>query len=308
MIYERLDRVFANTTWLRYFRRARLRNLPIMGSDHGPMLIDTLPGQRRFNRNSKYEAFWSRDRTSHQIVHKVWAHNSDRTRTGGAADYFSTLLKIELLHLRRWHDDSYGNLDKRIQELSRLIQRTQLHIHRPGYHDWNRSLCSQLDHLLQCQDDYWRQRSKLCWLGQGDRNTHYFHHWATKRQAKNWISDIKDHDDQWVHSEDRVQEIMREHYQQFYSYEASYPADGSTSFTRETFLQNISTRLTEEHKQQLDTPFTAQEIKTAVFQMAAWKSPAHDGIPAGFFQTYWPIVQDSLISSIMEFFRHPVLA
>lgn len=42
--------------------------------------------------------------------------------------------------------------------------------------------------------------------------------------------------------------------------------------------------------------------------MAAWKSPAHDGIPAGFFQTYWPIVQDSLISSIMEFFRHPVLA
>lgn len=90
MIYERLDRVFANTTWLRYFRRARLRNLPIMGSDHGPMLIDTLPGQRRFNRNSKYEAFWSRDRTSHQIVQKVWAHNSDRTRTGGAADSFPT--------------------------------------------------------------------------------------------------------------------------------------------------------------------------------------------------------------------------
>lgn len=32
---------------------------------------------------------------------------------------------------------------------------------------------------------------------------------------------------------------------------------------------------------------TAEEIKQALFDMAPYKSPGPDGIPAGFYQLYW---------------------
>lgn len=40
----------------------------------------------------------------------------------------------------------------------------------------------------------------------------------------------------------------------------------------------------------LDAPFTALEVKEALFVMGAWKSPGPDGLHAGFFQDNWDLV------------------
>ena len=38
-IFEKLDRVFTNDQWILHFRDARVENLPIIGSDHGPIVL-----------------------------------------------------------------------------------------------------------------------------------------------------------------------------------------------------------------------------------------------------------------------------
>ena len=38
-IFEKLDKVLINDHWIIHFRDARVENLPIIGSDHGPIVL-----------------------------------------------------------------------------------------------------------------------------------------------------------------------------------------------------------------------------------------------------------------------------
>ncbi|CAI9102410.1 OLC1v1000675C1 [Oldenlandia corymbosa var. corymbosa] len=57
-IFERLDRAFVNKLWFQTFRHAIIRNLPIVSSDHGPILVD-IRQKHRPHRKPKFEQFWT---------------------------------------------------------------------------------------------------------------------------------------------------------------------------------------------------------------------------------------------------------
>jgi hypothetical protein len=46
----------------------------------------------------------------------------------------------------------------------------------------------QLDKLVNEEEFYWQQRSKLKWFLEGDSNTNFFHTTTTSRKNKNYIS------------------------------------------------------------------------------------------------------------------------
>ena len=47
-----------------------------------------------------------------------------------------------------------------------------------------------MDELLQKQEIYWAQWSRINWLKYGDKNTKFFHAKATQRRRKNYIRGI----------------------------------------------------------------------------------------------------------------------
>lgn len=56
--------------------------------------------------------------------------------------------------------------------------------------------------LLHNQEVRWRQRSKVFWLKEGDKNTRFFHSAATSHHKKNSIMHLKNIVGMWV--EDKV--------------------------------------------------------------------------------------------------------
>ena len=46
----------------------------------------------------------------------------------------------------------------------------------------------ELNYWLDREDDMWRQRSRINWFQNGDRNTSFFHPKASARQRKNFMN------------------------------------------------------------------------------------------------------------------------
>lgn len=58
-----------------------------------------------------------------------------------------------------------------------------------------------------------------------------------------------------------------------------------------TKLQNLHVpQLSQEHIQQLNHPFTEEEVTEAVFQIGRTKASEIDGKPSVFYQKFWHIV------------------
>lgn len=65
------------------------------------------------------------------------------------------------------------------------------------------------------------------------------------------------------------------------------------------------------------SPFSSVEIERALKQMGATKAPGPDGLPPIFYQKYWAVIGDDVVSKCLEFlngdgdigeFNHTLLA
>lgn len=52
---------------------------------------------------------------------------------------------------------------------------------------------------------------------------------------------------------------------------------------------------------------TEEDIKHAVMEMASFKAPGPDGLHAAFYQHMWPVVGDSIVNMVMDFFKSGVM-
>ena len=53
----------------------------------------------------------------------------------------------------------------------------------------------------------------------------------------------------------------------------------------------------------LERPFTENEVRLAIFSMGGDKSPGPDGFLASFFQTFWDVIKKDVMDLFEEFYR-----
>jgi hypothetical protein len=66
-------------------------------------------------------------------------------------------------------------------------------------------------------------------------------------------------------------------------------------------LAAIPGKVTSDMNVELTKPRSEKEIKTALFQMGATKSPDPDGYPALFYQKHWTFLKDDICSDVRGF-------
>lgn len=62
-------------------------------------------------------------------------------------------------------------------------------------------------------------------------------------------------------------------------------------------------KLSFQHLDFLNRPFTNEGIEYAVFQLGPYKAPGPDGVPAFFYQEFWEIVKADVLNSMQAFFH-----
>lgn len=187
-----------------------------------------------------------------------------------------------------WGKSKFDNISRQINELQNKIahlnnQQMDSNIKATIY-----SHESQLDQLLNLQEYYWKRRARADWLAEGDINPQFFHRLASRIKRKNFIHGIFSPDNQWISNIHEISSLFQEYFS------ALYQSSGVDNGIIDRATMGISTRISTDMDSRLDSVFTPDDIKNALFAMNPWKAPGPNGNHAGFFQECWPLLGSSI--------------
>jgi hypothetical protein len=115
-IKERLNRAVTNVDWRSLCPKATVKHLPLIASDHAPLLINThekdLSGPKPF----RFKEAWTRDDSSSMVIKKAWNFHN----TGNPQFLLAARIKQVKINLKWWNMNVFGLIQKRLSSLPRL--------------------------------------------------------------------------------------------------------------------------------------------------------------------------------------------
>ncbi|OMO64639.1 reverse transcriptase [Corchorus capsularis] len=289
-IFERLDRALITNSWLERFSHSTEKHVISNVSDHLPLVISIQEQptvQWRGPKPFRFESMWCTPDGFEQVVREAWTNDGHK----GISNNLMACKRA----LSTWNRSVFGNVRHKLEwkrkELGEMLE--------AGTNTERIEECkNDLNVLLHQEEVMWRQRSKALWFSQGDRNTRYFHSIASDRRKRNLILGIEDGAGEWKTTMADVENIACNYYKELFS--SSNPSNEAL----DKVLALVPGRIDDQMRALLDAPFTATDIKEAVFQMQGEKAPGPDGFPPTFYQKCWSTVGKDVIEFALNFLNN----
>uniref|UniRef100_A0A803Q724 Reverse transcriptase domain-containing protein n=1 Tax=Cannabis sativa TaxID=3483 RepID=A0A803Q724_CANSA len=273
-------------SWSDLFPDVVLHHLPFFGSDHRALKLiltdDSFNSSSRHSRRFLFENVWLENPEFFSLVKDTW--DCGLSSQSPRSSFQSFLFKQDLciIALQTWNKNTNLSLKSRISDLQREIARIQ---DIPCSDQDNRfrlqCLQSQLDALLYKEEIYWRRRSRTHWLKAGDKNTKFFHRFASKRKKNNTIKFLKDDNQNIVSDHNTMGNLVVSYFSDLFS------SPGSDADAVNLILDCLGPPLDDSDSAFLDAPFSTKEVRRALFNLSRDKAPGLDGLNAYFYQKNW---------------------
>jgi hypothetical protein len=116
--------------------------------------------------------------------------------------------------IKKWNKECFGDI--RIKKLE-LMQELQWIKGKETQGQRSYRLCTQdeLEKTLLLDEVSWRQKSRVKWLKEGDKNTKFFQQTANANRRNNYIESLQHGDQQW-RSETEIRDGIMGFYQGLY--------------------------------------------------------------------------------------------
>lgn len=136
----------------------------------------------------------------------------------------------------------------------------------------------------------WKQRSRCNWLAHGDRNSKFFHAFASSRHSRNLVSELEEDGILLTDSSQILQAFANSMENLLGTRQEVLPFNAEVLYPTNPCLQ------------QLQDNFTMEEIGTAVQQLANNKASGPDGIPNEFVKVYWNEIKSEIYQMMLKFY------
>uniref|UniRef100_A0A2N9HU49 CCHC-type domain-containing protein n=1 Tax=Fagus sylvatica TaxID=28930 RepID=A0A2N9HU49_FAGSY len=232
LVRARLDRVVASARWMSLFPMVFVSHLVVACSDHIGLLVDTDGGvgeQREGRRRKKLFRF-----------EKTWI------REAGCEEVVAGAWNVLPVGTAMYREpvDSYDGVAVS-------------------------SLRRELNTLHAKEETMWRQRSRVSWLAEGDKNTRFFHESASQRKRTNTILGLWDRDHHWQTNPAEIAQVAVDYFNRIFS--------SSNPQAIDEVVHEVEGVVTSSMNAELLKPFVKEEVQNALFQMHPSKASGPDG-------------------------------
>eukprot|EP00253_Pinus_taeda_P017518 PITA_17518 len=168
--------------------------LPCMGSGHWPICLEIDLQMAPQNRSFRFGSL-SLGRSDLLPKMEEW-WGASRARVRNLMETFQLKLKELKRKIKAWNKTYFGNihwekhcLEEAMQSLQQQIileGQTEDHIVQEG------EILNALEYRQKQEEILWKQKSRVQWLREGERNTKFFHRTMIKHRHFNRIFSLKD--------------------------------------------------------------------------------------------------------------------
>jgi hypothetical protein len=214
-VLARLDRVLASAAWISDFEGAYVHHLPVQNSDHCPVLL-SIPytgSIKKGKKMFKFEAMWTKEEECRGVIEATW---------GQAIAAVSPMYKVtEKLKGRRaslvaWSRVQFGSFASSIKDKREHLQHLM-----DEFPLWDSpaimEVQDELNGLLEKEKIFWRQRSKVSWMSEGDKNTKFFHAQCNHRRQLNSIKGLRDNHGVWQTDKSKILKIAVDYFKTIFT-------------------------------------------------------------------------------------------
>ena len=134
----------------------------------------------------------------------------------------------------------------------------------------------------QQEEIRWKQKSRIRWLKEGERNTRFFHKDVIQHQQGKRMLQLKQEDKTHVETQEELELTLNDFFTDLLE-----ELDYNQNESQMKVLQNIPRVITNERNFMIMKPIKMEEVKEVVKQMANDKYLGPNGFTMNFFQSYW---------------------
>ncbi|KAG6469541.1 hypothetical protein ZIOFF_070470 [Zingiber officinale] len=291
-VWKRLDRVLLSPSWGSLDFTVRVEHLSRAASDHCPLLVE-FPGFQKPRASFRFQRMWVRHRDFMQTVRLNWCLPS-------VAQGMQRLqMKLRRLkeHLKWWNMEVFGNIHDRVLQAEESMAAAEHAYDRDptAQSRTHRSECqAHLFRVLDIEEDFWKQRAAIRWMGEGERNTKFFHSTVQKKRAVSRIFRIWE-EGQCLDQPERIRESGVRYFQELLT--------GETVDSTAVDTDLIPTLVSTEDNLMLAALPSAEEVKQMVWSMCQDSAAGPDGFSVAFYRACWEIVGEDVLQVVLDFFR-----
>eukprot|EP00253_Pinus_taeda_P005215 PITA_05215 len=260
------------------------------------MLQWTSPG-KHFNRPFHFESFWFTNPEFKGMVQDVW--KSFTPPLGAKMYQFQQKLRHLKQAIKAWNKSKFGNILDARKNLEQNMCDLQQTIITEGRTDElankEHSLWMELEARRLQEEILWKQKSRIRWLKEGEKNTKFFHRSTIQRRMHNNIAFINNNQGDRIEKHEDIEKAFRDHFQ-----EALKEQPGSCEAAIKAFTKHVPKIITEDQNQNLLKQVTMQEVDEAMAQLKDGKAPGPDGFTGNFFHEFWDLISSEVWDLVEE--------
>ncbi|XP_072065378.1 uncharacterized protein [Arachis hypogaea] len=251
--------------------------------------METEPQSRHSKRRINYQERWCGEDDVKRIVSEVW-----KIEVVGSA-MFSLAQKLkECRHiLVQWQITHKANSRKEIEDLQTSLE--ELRVAGINGGEEITRLEEKLELAYMKEESYWREKSRVKWLKEGDQNTRFCHQKFQSRVRRNIIWRLVGRNNEIASKSEDIAKVAEDYFCNNFS--------SSCSFDPNPYLEDLQPKVTASMNRKLQRPLTMDEVKRATFGVHAQSDLGDDGFTAKFFHFFWDIVGSDVFKAVQSFFH-----